>query len=377
MQPFACPLPARLETVSLPFVQTISDIQQNPPLLSFFWSKDGILSGLGRRDNAEREKRPEQTIGHEDRFDVRDDVQIKHGDWIAGFVLSFCDHYKGRGIMKKEIVGVKIHFLSGISHQLGSTTPILKIFHARDNLLLVGIMAQLTTEGQIVSLSLLQASASNLCPHAEELGRRQSEIPYAHSNIGSRMWKNGLPPQDISAGEASLVQYNPSWPVPTDPVAIEALVFGKDESELAAITEIIGAIGLQGIEIRYSDRPPKSIGPNNYVLRNSRSMKIDGQGGERIIALDVTFGTKKSNGLRFVTNPNRSLVLGDHQIEMRYKLYPPGEGMVLRGVYGAWAETMCEEVFFEAVGGLFSLASPQFPSLDVHEPEDLGFDEDD
>ncbi|KAJ5218191.1 uncharacterized protein N7498_000290 [Penicillium cinerascens] len=375
MQPFARPLPACLETVSLPFVKNISDIQQNLPLLSFFWSKEGILSGLGRCDNLEKEKRPEQTIGHEDRFDVRDDVKIKHGDWIAGFVLSFRDEYKGEGTVEKEIVGVKIHFLSGMSHQLGNPTPILKIFHARDNLLLVGIMAQLTMEGQIVSLSLLQAPASNLCPHSEELGRRQSQILYAHSNIGSKMWKNELPPQDIIAGEVSLVQFTPSLPVPTDPVAMEALVFGKDESELAAITEIIGDTQLQGIKIRYSDRPPKSIGPHSGSLLDSQpqSIKIDGQGGERIIALEGVFGIEWLNALRFVTNRNRSLVLGHNHIAMQNKLYPPGEGMVLRGVYGAWAETMYEEVLFEAVGGLFSLASPQFPSLDVHEPEVLGF----
>ena len=379
MQPFACPLPAHLETVSLPFVKEISDIQEKPPLLSFFWSKDGTLSGLGRCDSAEKEKKPTQTIGHEDRFDVRDDVQIKHEDWITGFVLSFSDEYKGLGIVEREIVGVKIRFLSGMSHQLGNTTPILKIFHARDNLILVGIMAQLNTEGQIASLSLLQALASNLCPHAEELGRRQSKILYAHSNIGSRMWKNKLPPQDISAGEASLVQFIPSLPIPTDPVAMEALVFGNDESELAAITEVIGDTQLQGIEIRYSDRPPKSIGPNTCSLYDSRpqSMKIDGQGGERIIALDGVFGTKWFNALRFETNRNRSLVLGDDRSQMQDKLYPPGEGMVLRGVYGAWAETVYEKFLFEAVGGLFSLASPQFPSLDVHEPEVPDFGEDD
>lgn len=160
---------------------------------------------------------------------------------------------------------------------------------------------------------------------------------------------------------------------------MEALVFGEDESELAAITEIIGDTELQGIKIRYSDRPSKSIGPNNYPLCDSepRSMKIDGQGGERIIALDGVFGTKWFNALRFVTNRNRSLVLGDDGSQMQDKLYPPGEGMVLRGVYGAWTETMHEEFLFEAVGGLFSLASPQFPSLDVHEPEVLGFGEND
>jgi hypothetical protein len=386
MQPLACPLPSDLETVTLPFIEEISDLHQGPPRLSLFWSKDGALSGFGSEGNNKKGRNPKRTIGRTVRFDRRDDVQIQHGDWIVGFVLNFDDEENddnsvdsdwGMGKLDKRIIGVNLLFLSGTSLQLGDSTPTLKIFHAKDDLLLLGIVAQITKRGQIASLSLLQAPASTLDSYAEELGRRQSKLPYAQSSIGSKMWKNELPQPEISPGTGHIVPFIPSVQVPTDAVPMESLVFGKDETELAAITEIIGDIDLRGIEIRYSDRPPKSIGPNRRAASNSQSMEIDGQGGERIVSLDGVFKNKWFNAVRFVTNRGRSLVLGDSWAEMQQKLYPPGEGMVLRGVYGVWTELVEGKFTLEVVGGLFSEASPQFPSLDVLVPEALDIGEDD
>jgi hypothetical protein len=418
MQPLACPLPSDLETVTLPFVEKISDLHQDPPRLSLFWSKDGALSGFGSEGNNKKGKR---TIGHMDHFDRRDDVQIQHGDWIVGFVLNFDDkdiddnsvdfddQYNDDssvvfddedtddnsvdfddednddnsvdsdwGVkLDRRIIGVNLHFLSGKSLQLGDSTPTIKIFHAKDDLLLLGIMAQITNRGQIASLSLLQAPASTLDSYAEELGRRQSKLPHAQSSIGSKVWKNELPPPEISPGTGHIVQFIPCVQVPIDAVPMESLVFGKDETELAAITEIIGDIDLRGIEIRYSDRPPKSIGPNRHAASNSQSMEIDGQGGERIVSLDGVFKEKWFNAVRFVTNRGRSLVLGESWAEMEQKLYPPGEGMVLRGVYGVWTALGEGKFTLEVVGGLFSEASPQFPSLDILLPEALDIGEDD
>lgn len=370
MQPLAWPVPARFDTFSLPFIEQISDIEHNRPTLSVFWSNEGTLSGLGVRDNHEKSTEPRETIGQKDCLASRNDVEIAQDDWIIGFVLVFRGEHRGMGVVEKRIVGMRILFLGGNVVQCGESTGDLKLFHAQDNLLIIGIMAHVSFEGQISALSLLQSSVSNSSPYAARLARHQSDLPYARSDIGSKMWKDHLPPPGIHAGEPHLVQFIPAVSIPIDPVPMEPLFFGHDQEELASITEIAGDLKMAWFEVRYSDRPSRRIGPgDDDSLRSQESLKIDGHGGERIVAINILVGTKWLNSVRLMTNRGRSLFLGTGSGHVPDKLVPPHEGLVLCGMYASWTEPLEPESALEVIGGLFFSPPAGSSSSDFLEPD--------
>ena len=334
------PNPTNSKTSTIALVSDFATVGGDQgPTLSFFWSKLGTLSGIGvGHGNASRETQRMETIGMEGHFAVQYKVQIPPGDWLKGFVLT--SRYEDsppeagqeRGEYMTKVVGLKVLFYHGNAVQFGESRGNHRLIPVRRDLLVVGLMAKWTSDGKISSLSLLQASppvsASGHSSIAEQLARAETDELSTCSEAVAKLWKDHLPPP-----ESSVSQPRGYLDPPADLDPMQPLIFGHDEEELSAITEISGDVQSGGFQVRYSDRPPRSIGTRLLAMK---SLQVDGQGGERLVAIRVRPGSLTFE-VQFVTNRNRQLVLGSEvhasNMDNQNLLLVAGEGRILCGIY--------------------------------------------
>ncbi|KAL3441809.1 hypothetical protein BJX65DRAFT_287970 [Aspergillus insuetus] len=357
------------ESSVLPLLKRLSDINR-ASTLSVYWSNEGALSGFGFRfitiPEREGEGEEEETIGSREHFAKRDEVKISSTDWIRGFVVTSRSDptlpYSGR-----KVVGLEVLSISGKSFQLGQSPGAgdLRLIHVEGNNLLAGLLAQWSPQaGVILGLSLLQVSpfVPESLPRAMELAQNQRYTQEVDTEITSRLWRGTLPPPWLSLSTEKFGYWTSDLKLDLAPM--EHLLFGWDDAELSAITEFAGDVHFGAFEIRYSDKPPKSIGPRPLTMK---SLSIDGAGGERIVAVAVVVA-HITTGVRVVTNYNRQLVLGSCRPNGSGEtVYASSEEKTLSGIYCHWTDRESPKARLECLAGMFStplgvnIAPPELP----------------
>ncbi|KAL4803115.1 hypothetical protein BDV18DRAFT_153807 [Aspergillus unguis] len=335
---------AKTESLALGLLRSLADLEGDPPALSVFWTSKGALSGFGvHRGNMD-------TVGSPEKFAKRDDVEIEKSDWIRGFILTSRSSATGAGSdeARRKVVGLKVLFIHGEPIQLGQSDGDHLLIHTESNSLLVGLLAQWSSGKPISGLSLLHVPVSQGSPHAAALAQAQACKPESSTAIGSRLWKDHLPPPEMTMSEPRVGYW--SMDFKADLAPMEALVFGRDEAELATITEISADAQFGAFEVRYTNKPPKTIGPRPLTMK---SLSIDGPGGERIVAVGTAVG-HITHGIRLITSYNRQLVLGSCRPNQRSEtIHGSTDGKALRGIYCNWSARSSPKTALECIAGLF------------------------
>ncbi|BCS23742.1 uncharacterized protein APUU_40186S [Aspergillus puulaauensis] len=332
---------AKTDSLALALLRSLSDLDHELPTLSVFWTTKGALSGFGvQRANMD-------TIGSPEKFAIRDEVKVEKNDWIRGFIVTST---KADGdAARRKVVGLKVLFIHGEPIQLGQSNGDHILIHTETDRVLAGLLAQWSPGNPISGLSLLHVPVSKGFPHAAELAKAQAGKPESATGSGSRLWRDHLPPPEMTLSEERLGYW--SLDFKGDMVPMEALVFGQDEDELAAITEVAGDVQFGAFEIRYTNKPTKTIGPRPLTMK---SLPIDGPGGERIVAVGLTVG-HITTSIRFITNYNRQLVLGSCQPNHRSEtIYGSTEEKPFRGIYCNWSLRSSPKASLQCIAGLFS-----------------------
>jgi hypothetical protein len=357
------------ESSVLPLLKRLSDINR-ASALSVYWSNEGALSGFGFRfitiPEREGEGEEEETIGSREHFAKRDEVKISSTDWIRGFVVTSRSD-PSLPYSERKVVGIQVLSIYGKSFQLGQSPGggDLRLIHVKGNNLLAGLLAQWSPQAGVISgLSLLQVSpfVPESPPRAMELAQNQGYTQEADTEITSRLWKGTLPPPWLSLSTEKFGYWTSDLKL--DLVPMEHLLFGWDDAELSTITEFAGDVHFGGFEIRYSNKPPKSIGPRPLTMK---SLSIDGAGGERIVAVAVVV-SHITTGVRVVTNYNRQLVLGSCRPNGSGEtVYASSEEKTLSGIYCHWTDCESPKARLECLAGMFStpldanIAPPELP----------------
>ncbi len=350
---------AKTDSLALALLRSLSDLDGDLPTLSVFWTSKGALSGFGvHRENMD-------TIGSPEKFATRDEVKIGKKDWIRGFILTSRSPTKtGNDGARRKVVGLKVLFIHGEPIQLGQSDGDHMLIHTENDRLLVGLLAQWSPGNPISSLSLLHVPVSEGSPNAADLARAQAGKPESSTAIGSRLWKDHLPPPEMTLSEERVGYW--SMDFKADLAPMEALVFGRDEDELAAITEISADVQFGAFEVCYTNKPHKMIGPRPLTMK---CLSIDGAGGERIVAVGTAVG-HITHGIRFITNYNRQLVLGSCRPNQRSEtVHGSTDEKTLRGIYCNWSPRSSPKAGLECIAGLLS---PSFQPREESTEEEQG-----
>ncbi|KAL2845589.1 hypothetical protein BJX68DRAFT_241969 [Aspergillus pseudodeflectus] len=345
------------ESSVLPLLKNLSDIKRASALL-VYWSNEGALSGFGFRfiNNPEKdgEIEAEETIGSRKHFAKRDEVKILSNGWIRGFVVTSRSDPTSPD-SERKVVGLQVLSMQGKPVQLGQSPGDgdLRLIHVEGNHLLAGLLAHWLPEAGVISgLSLLQVSpfVPESPPLAMELAQNQGYTQEADTEITSRLWKGiTLPPPWLSLSPEKFGYWTSDLKLDLAPM--EPLLFGWDDAELSEITEFAGDVHFGAFEIRYSNKPPKSIGPRPLTMK---SLSIDGAGGERIVAVAVVV-SHITVGVRVITSYNRQLVLGScRPDESGETVYASTGEKTLSGIYCHWTDRGSPKARLECLAGMFS-----------------------
>ncbi|KAJ5084175.1 hypothetical protein NUU61_008754 [Penicillium alfredii] len=295
------------ETASLLLIGDFPEMDHPRPTICVYWSSEGFLSGLRVRHDSDSSVNPKNVVGKNDNLTVCNEVAIKHGDWLRGLIVTthLVMTSDKNPQHQRKIVGLQLLFARGESIQLGDGNGDARLVHVKNDLL-VGLIAQWSPAGNINGISLLQCPVLGRSAQAEQLIQLQMHQPYAGSDIDSLCWRDGLPPSEMTLETEHTSNRDPGNKEEMRPM--ETLIFGHNQEELSTITEISCDVQFGAFEVRYSDQTVQSIGPRTLTMK---SLKIDGSGGERIVAIGATTKTLATT-IWIGTNRNRQLVVGSH-----------------------------------------------------------------
>lgn len=239
--------------------------------------------------------------------------------------------------------------------QLGQSDGDQRLILAKEDLVVVGLVAQWSADRGISKLSILQTSPfGHASSQAEQFARLQAAGSYASSEIVSKLWKGQLPPPQINSLSDCKVGY---WSLDfkEDLAPMEALVLGCDETGLSSIVESSCDVQLGAFQVQYSDGTSRTIGPRALTMK---SLGIDGKGGERVVALYVAV-SHITYSARLVTNRNRQLVIGPSPPGSEsVRLHSLGHQEMLSGLYCNWSSHNTPKSRLETMGIMRSSTSP-------------------
>ncbi|KAJ5156605.1 hypothetical protein N7492_009408 [Penicillium capsulatum] len=362
LQRLRWPSPAHVDTFILHFDHELGLADHSARIFSAYWSSDGVLSGLGISPMQQDQAHQRQSIGHRYRVARRDDVNIGADDCIVGFVAIMRCLNGSFELDNTEIVGLDVLLLNETIH-IGEAEGYKKRLGVDKNSVLIGLQAQLSFDGRISALCLLQSQAApDCCQKIRRRCQRQTIDP----KIQSKLWKE-LPPDGIQLRcEQFCADEYTGGPtrLPTDLWPMEQLLFGYDDEELSSIVEIACDTNLGAFEIRYSNREPRSIGPHPT---NMKSLPIDGHGGERIICFDFEFdlhGGVQSIG--FLTNRDRRLEIrqGPYWLFYSENMQASRQSEILCGIYATWGSGRAQP---DGIGLMFKDGDNSFAESVVEE----------
>lgn len=329
MRPLCLPRVLAPQMGHLLLVDEMASFARSHPTLTVFWSCTGALAGFESRYINSKGRETTETVRATDRGMTHNEVHIANDDWLRGFIATSRAIRNADGEQHRSVIGLQVLFLRAEPLHLGTTTGDQRLLHAKGDHLLVGVTAQ-WDRNEISALSLLQAHPQPHDTPAHTLANLQIDHPYAHTTIGSKLWKKHLPPPTHLITE----RQPDFWPDGFDPhlEPMEYLPLGETNADLASITALSVDVYLGGIQIRYSNRPAKRIGPRLTALK---TLPIDGRSGERIAAI-IVHGANNF-GLTVLTNRHRQLLVGSRVGGTHY--FVPGDGQYMTGLYGAWNDS--------------------------------------
>ncbi|CAH0055733.1 unnamed protein product [Clonostachys solani] len=303
---------------------------------------------------AERQQRSEQSHLTQDAFDFAtsvESVQVPVNDCLTGIIVTSREIPEGES--SRKIVGLEFLLGSSTSQQIGSIDGDRRLIHVSKDHFAVGIETFSSPEGGLSRISLIQQPAF-LARGIDRFSSRGSTPDRVNLEATKYLWRKQIPPPGLQVSEHQTGYW--TFAMEKDLSPMEPLVFGTTDAELADITAISVDVLFGGIEVRYGNRPSRSIGPRNLAMK---SLTIDGQGGERVVALNYVV-TYIPMGIRIVTNYGRQLVVGQAGRRPTEQVqYPPQDPETkqfahLAGMYGWWSSRDTPKSRLEAVGCLFA-----------------------
>ncbi|VUC26921.1 unnamed protein product [Clonostachys rosea] len=301
------------------------------------------------------ERESEQSALTQEAFDFPtsvESVQIPANDCLTGIIVTSCELPDGDEGSRK-IVGLEFMLGSSTSQQIGSSDGDRRLIHVAKDHFAVGIETFSSSEGGLSRISLIQQPAY-LARGIDRFSPRGSTSDQMNLEATKYLWRKQIPPLELQISEHHTGYW--TYAMEKDLSPMEALVFGTTDAELADITSISINVLFGGVEVRYENRPSRSIGPRNVAMK---TLTIDGQGGERLVGLNYVV-TYIPMGIRVVTNWGRQLVVGQAgRRQMERVQYPPQDPETkqfacLVGMYGWWSRRSTPKSRLEAVGCLFA-----------------------
>lgn len=360
------PSPKSTKVTIAAFIHSYEAISYVDPVVVVCWTANGDLAGLDVRQS-DGLVGTTNIGGPNDTPNKFDGVLIPRDDWLTGIIVTSkedsCETQDGQ--IRRRIVGVHLLFTKKDPIQLGVTEGDQRLIYVSDAHFVVGFKVFRSLDGTMSAFALLQQPTTKALG-VERIASRNSD---SHNLDAMKyLWRKTIPPPKLQISDFLSGYWAFDMKVDTSPM--EALIFGATEDEMADITAFSVDVHFGGFEIEYGSRPTRTIAPRREVLR---TLRIDGGGGERIIALYFCVHHLPTS-MRLVTNRGRQLVLGQPTDWNETRLPPTserGDVYSLSGIYRWWSGQHPTDDL-KAVGCLFSPpgASSQANKLPDRSPRD-------
>lgn len=346
------PEPPKTHRTTYPLIREFSEVSSAQLVLNVKWDDDDQLSELRVHDQGSQQA-PASNPGASNI----DTVVIPDDDWLTGLIITTRENPREtkEDPLVRKIIGLEVMFAKHDPVSVGIVEGDKRLVHVSKGHFVVGINTVSALEGHISRLSFLQQpydKAYNVDRLRNVNGNgdaQDDDTDDGDTPATARLWRREIPPLPVCASDDNTGYW--SWDMQPDLMAMEALVFGTSEEELADITSLSADMQFGGLVVTYGNRPSRSIGPRIQALT---TLEIDGAGGERLIAMNAVVGHIPCV-LRFVTNRGRQLVLGHHGGNKRE--HPPaldsGAIPTLVGVYGWWNARQLPQAVLNGVGSLY------------------------
>lgn len=341
---FPDPKETRVEVQTL--IESLTDLSTARCTLAFRWNEDQELAGIQVNQSP---------LVLDPPYEDPDEVRIPDSDWISGFIVTTKEKEEKeekeeagtRVKHARSITGIEVLFNRSKSIQIGNQAGDKRLIHVSKGHFAIGIRTHISSDNSIAKIAILQKPSNTVY----NVGRIvQDPVSNVNLDISHYLWHNELPPPTLHATDHETGYWN--YDFQTDSSALEALVLGTTEEELADVTSISGDANFGGFKVTYGSRPTRSIGPR---LNELKVLEIDGRGGERIVRIHhVTEHIPVF--LRFVTNLGRDLVIGDRDGQAEH--WPPlslehGYENTVAGFYGWWPDRQLSTTALRAAGCLY------------------------
>ncbi|KAK9769572.1 putative F-box domain-containing protein [Seiridium cardinale] len=328
------PEPKNCSSSKVCLIDDFDQLLHEEPVLSIHWTVDGALAGLEVRKSAAA-----------DSPGLRDDVVVPVDDWVTGFIMYSTSAGEEKRAAPSCVTGLQVLFAKQNDVPLRKMEGNQRLFRVSSGHCLVGFNCHTSDSGQLAKLSLLQQPTTRLPYGLESRVKDQNSIAY-NGQAGKYLWMDQIPGSSLTISGFSHGYW--AFDLRVDASAMEALILGESEEELADITAIGADVHFGGFEVQYANRPPRLTGPRRHAMQY---LHLDGRGGERIVCMYWTVGHIPVS-VRFVTNRGRQLVVGHPSREQRY---PSTEepGYILAGCFGHWSKRDSPKAVLQGVGGLY------------------------
>lgn len=343
--------PEARETVTgrIALFQAWKDLKEVKPIIETWWNDAGELSGLEVSHERDGERLESyRTLGDTRFFDDGETLPIYDYEWLTALVVTTRETDG-----KRKIVGLK-SITPEYEKQVKEEEGDQRIFCAQPDHIIVGLQATWSNKGQITNLGILQQPISKA--PADAHGRLSvQDLVLFGPEVTANLWMDELPP----AGLSIVPEQHGYWAYDLKPdlAPMESLPFKDNNgSELENITAIAADVQFGGFQVHYKyadgSTGVRSIGPRCNAMRK---LAIDGSGGERVICTYVRVGNIP-NGLRFVTNRGRQLIIG--QPTRSEQRIPASEEDILMGIYGYWSKRDTPKANLDSIGAFFTSLDP-------------------
>lgn len=346
------PDPKETRVVVQTFIESLTDLSTARCALAFRWSEDLELADIQVNQNP---------LVLDPPFEDPDEAGFPDSDWITGFIVTTKDKEEkeeGERRVKhtRSITGIEVLFNRSESIQIGHQVGDKRLIHVSEGHFAIGIRTHISSDNTIAKIAILQKPSNTVYNVARIVPEPISNVNLDTSHY---LWHNELPPPTLRATDHETGYWN--YDFQTDNSALEALVLGTTEEELADVTSISGDVNFGGFKVTYGNRPTRSIGQ----LDELKVLEVDGRGGERIVR--IHHATEHIPVfLRFVTNLGRELVIGDRDGEAEH--WPPlslehGYENTVAGFYGWWPDRhLLSTTGLRAVGCLYQSNPAEQPA---------------
>ncbi|RCI10411.1 hypothetical protein L249_4358 [Ophiocordyceps polyrhachis-furcata BCC 54312] len=346
--------------------EDLQDLDDAEPYINLSWTVSGTLAGIDVMKNGRMEtldhRFGEDHVGSERMMPFDQRISIPLDDWVTGLVM-YCstqpldadlhdatcavenipddkrdellaadaEDQIGFYSFSRRVVGIEIQFAHQAAFLAGFRTDDVKLVHADPGRFVVGFrIERQTCSAAVTRVGLVMAPITPGMPGIQRVAPddywRDHKVPLDQLTL------TRVPPAPLRLCEGLgwVTRAAKSRPC-------EVLVLGETNWELSHLTSISVDDNLDGIRADYSNGPPRSIG---WVRDERRIFDIDGQGGERIIALFLIHDPELGSW-RFQVNTSRQRQLvidqGAAGPMVRLPLWSGLGGMnLVGGIYATW-----------------------------------------